>query len=375
MRLLHLYSGNLYGGIERVLVTLARASRRDPGIDVDQRFALFFEGRLARELREEGAAVDLLGPAAASRPWRVLRARRMLARAIDRFAPDVVLAHSPWTLGAAGHLIEEAGATRALWLHNPPTRRRWPDGWALRRRLDLVIANSPYTQHASDAFVHVDNWIYPPVEPAEPAAAMQRERVRLEHGARPEDVVILQASRLERWKGLDDHVAALSRLHDVPNWILWIAGAPQRRHERAYLEELRALASARGVADRVRFLGHRTDVPALMAAADIYCQPNTEPEPFGVALIEAMSAGRAVITTPAGGLADAIEGRCGLVVPSRDRDALARALRELVSSSERRSTLGTCGVRLAAELCDPLRQTRTLVAVLRNAHRPAGVRA
>jgi glycosyltransferase involved in cell wall biosynthesis len=378
MRLLHLYSGNLYGGIERVLVTLARACRGDTGTAVDQRFALFFEGRLARELRAEGAAVDLLGPAAVSRPWRVLRARRMLSAAINRFAPDVVLSHSPWTLATAGHLIEDAGATRALWLHNPPARGRWPDGWALRKPLDLVIANSPYTQHASERFVHVDDWIYPPVEPVALSTAARRETLRLQHGARAGDVVILQASRLERWKGLDDHVAALSRLRNMPTWLLWIAGAPQRRHERAYLEAVRASAAAFGIADRVRFLGHRTDVPALMAACDIYCQPNTEPEPFGVALIEALSAGRPVITTPAGGLADTIAGTCGLVVPSGDPEALAHAIGDLLSSPERRAGLGSHGVAIAASLCDPRQQTRRLLKVLERAHaharKPEGVR-
>jgi glycosyltransferase involved in cell wall biosynthesis len=142
---------------------------------------------------------------------------------------------------------------------------------------------------------------------------------------------------------------------------------------------VRASAAAFGISDRVRFLGHRTDVPALMAACDIYCQPNTEPEPFGVALIEAMSAGRPVVTTPAGGLADTIAGTCGLVVASGDREALARAIGELVSSSERRAGLGTRGVAIAAGLCDPRQQTRRLLNALEHAHaharRPEGVRA
>jgi glycosyltransferase involved in cell wall biosynthesis len=45
------------------------------------------------------------------------------------------------------------------------------------------------------------------------------------------------------------------------------------------------------IADRVRFAGQRDDVPRLLAAADLHCQPNSSPEPFGVAFVEALAAG------------------------------------------------------------------------------------
>ena len=94
-------------------------------------------------------------------------------------------------------------------------------------------------------------------------------------------VVILQASRLERWKGQAVHVEALARLKDVAGWHAWIAGGPQKQGEAEFLEELKAAASEGGIASRVHFLGQRSDVSRLMSAADIYCQPNTGPEPPG----------------------------------------------------------------------------------------------
>ncbi|HSL22914.1 MAG TPA: glycosyltransferase family 4 protein [Vicinamibacterales bacterium] len=363
MRLLHLHSGNLYGGIERVLVTLARAGR-DAGGRLDQRFALFFEGRLAQELRAAGAPPSMLGPAPLRRPWRVLHARRALARVLAGVRPDVVLVHSPWSAAVAGRTISASGARCALWLHNPPNHRVWPDRWALRRRFDLVIANSPYTARAAAGRLRVSGWLYPPVAapPADAPTARAETRSRL--GAAERDVVILQASRIERWKGLRDHLEALANLRDVPRWMAWIAGAPQRRSERALFDELRGVAVHEGIADRVRFLGHRTDVPELMAASDIYCQPNSEPEPFGVAFVEAMWAARPIVTTTAGGLSDEIAGACGIVVPRGDRAAIAGAVRELVLSAERRASLGGEGPRLAAALCDPSQQLRRLGSLL-----------
>ncbi len=364
MRLLHLYSGNLYGGIERVLVTLAGTE----AAGIEQRFALYFDGRLAQELREAGAAPVILGRALLSRPWSLLTSRRALSRALKAIRPDVVLAHSPWTLAVAGDAIATSGARRALWLHTPPTSTLWPDTWGLRQRPDTVIANSPFTAAAAASLVRVSGWLYPPVQAPHPSARGARADTRSQLGASPSDVVILQASRVEPLKGLREHIAALATLHDLPDWFLWIAGAPQRRHERAYFDQLRTEAANQGIADRVRFLGHRTDVPALMAAADIYCQPNLEPEPFGVAFVEAMWAARPIVTTMAGGLAEEIAPRgvprSGIVLPNADGSALVESLRQLVLSTEMRDSLGRAGPETAARLCDPPRTLHQLVTLL-----------
>jgi glycosyltransferase involved in cell wall biosynthesis len=375
MRLLHLYSGNLYGGIERVLATFAAA--RVPGIE--QQFTLFFDGRLARELRDMGAALSILGRASLSQPWTIVHARHALARELERERPDVVLAHSPWVLAVAGRAIPASGARSALWLHNPPTAAVWPDSWALRRYAGTVIANSLYTARAAASSVAIAGWVYPPVPPPSHSLGPARADTRSQLGASTGDVVILQASRIEPWKGLREHLAALAKLTDLPGWVLWIAGAPQRRSERSYFETLRVDATTYGIADRVRFLGHRTDVAELMAAADIYCQPNVEPEPFGVALVEAMWASRPLVTTTAGGLADEIAGNggpaTGLVLPAGDEPALVEALRELVLSPELRAELGGAGPPTAARLCEPSRQLQRLATLITPVEMPPSIPA
>ena len=371
MRLLHLYSGNLFGGIERVLVTLA-SSPIDPG--VQQHFALFFEGRLAYELRAAKARLEIVGRVSLSRPWQVIQARRRIESVLERVRPDIILAHSPWVLAVAGGSIRRSTARSALWLHNPPTGRLWPDGLALRRpsRLHAILANSRYTADTTAPLTRMDGWIHPPVARPPEVSGSARDETRQRLGADPADVVILQASRIERWKGLHVQIAALALLRDVPGWVLWIAGAPQRRHERVYLQHLQGETTRAGIGDRVRFLGHRDDVPGLMAAADLYSQPNIEPEPFGVALVEAMWAARPVITSAVGGLSSEIEGRTGLVVPPNDTEALASALRELVTAPSLRHALGSQGPALAARLCDPAQQVRRLWRALQTDGRASG---
>jgi glycosyltransferase involved in cell wall biosynthesis len=234
--------------------------------------------------------------------------------------------------------------------------------------VDVVFANSPVSAETAAPFVRLAGWLYPPV-PAPPSSARDlRESTRSQLGASAGDIVILQASRVEAWKGLREHVASVAKLAELPGWVLWIAGAPQRRRERKYFDQLRVDAASYGIADRVRFLGHRADIAELMAAADIYCQPNLEPEPFGVALVEAMWAGRPIVTTIAGGLTAEIatpgSPRAGMVVPAGDSSAVAAALRELVLSADLRESLGRAGPAIAARLCDPSRQLQRLAALL-----------
>src|SRR5205823_8856307 len=134
----------------------------------------------------------------------------------------------------------------------------------------------------------------------------------------------------EGWKGHDLLLRALGGLRDLSGWVCWTAGGAQRPAEAAYLAELRQTAARLGIADRVRFLGHRADVPRLLAAADIHCQPNTGPEPFGIALIEALHAGLPVVTSRLGGAVEFVDATCGVLVEPSDPSALAAALTALL---------------------------------------------
>jgi len=87
MRLLHIHSGNLYGGVETLLTTLAR--NRDLFPELESHFALCFEGRLTDELQLAGAAVHPLAAARISQPLTVMRARRMLKELLRHVASSL----------------------------------------------------------------------------------------------------------------------------------------------------------------------------------------------------------------------------------------------------------------------------------------------
>jgi len=353
MRVLHIHSGNLYGGVESFLRTLTQQQPQAPGLSHE--FALCFEGRMSQELRQLGAPVHLLGAARVSRPWTVWRARGELSELLWRERYAAAACHSAWTQALFGPVVREAGVPLVFFQHDALAGKHWLERWARVTPPDLVISNSHFSAATlENLYPRVPKKVrYLPVQASSAAAGPgERERVRAELGTGEQNVVIVQACRMEEWKGHRLLLEALGRLKAVPGWVLWIAGGAQRPHEVRYLAELEAQASRLGIRERVRFLGQRSDVPRLLRAADIHCQPNLGPEPFGIAFIEALQAGLPVITTAMGGPLEIVDGTCGMLVPPRP-EPLAEALRWLVEEPEERRRLGAAGPARAAALCEP----------------------
>jgi glycosyltransferase involved in cell wall biosynthesis len=366
MRVLHVSAGNLHGGVETLLVTLARSRALCP--ELEPEFALCFEGRAADEIAAAGTPLHLLGAVRVRRPLGVLRARRILKELIARRRFDAVICHSPWVQAIFGPAVRAAGAPLVFWLHDAAAGRHWVERWAAMAPPDLAICNSRFTA-ASLCALYPNapaEVLYCPVA-AQPAGAQpgsERAAARAELDTAPDATVVIQVSRMEQWKGHRLHLKALARLAGVPGWICWIVGDAQRPHEGQYFDALHADAGALGVAHRVRFVGRRNDVGRLLASADIYCQPNTGPEPFGIAFIEALYAGLPVATTALGGALEIINESCGILVAPDDPAALAAVLSRLMSGRELRARLGAAGPARAAELCDPGRQLNRLARAL-----------
>ena len=360
MRLLHIHSGNLYGGVETLLTTLARSRDLFPALE--SHFALCFEGRLTDELQLAGAAVHRLARTRVSQPLTVIRARRALSDLLRREEFDLAVCHSSWSQSLFGPVVRAAHLPLVFWLHNPTNGKHWLDRWGSKTAPDLVLCNSEFTgATARNLYPQIrSEVVYCPVAPSPTYSKADRAITRTELQTAQAAVVIIQASRMEEWKGHALHLEALSKLKDVPGWVCWQVGGAQRPAELQYLDRLKKKAEQLGIADRVRFLGQRSDVEKLLAAADIYCQPNTDGEPFGIAFIEALYAGLPVVTTEIGGACEIIDESCGVLVKPRDKDALAQSLRGLIRDQVGRVRLGTAGPARARKLCDVKTQVERL---------------
>lgn len=161
---------------------------------------------------------------------------------------------------------------------------------------------------------------------------------------------LLCLGRLVERKGVETVLRALAM---VPGVELVIAGGPPADRLPTDPEAVRltAIAAELGLTDRVRLTGglDHTAVPTLVGSADVVvCTPWYEP--FGIVPLEAAGCGRPVVGSGVGGLLDTIdEGVTGLLVPPRDPDALAAALRALRDDPERCRRLGRAA-RHRAEL-------------------------
>lgn len=354
MRVLYLSSGNLFGGIETLLLTFARCRDLCPGLQPE--FALCFDQRFAAALRETEVPVHILGAARMSRPWQVWNARRGLRKILAERQPDVAVCHGSWSQALLGPVVREAGIPLVYWTHDRVVEPLpWQEKWALRCPPDFVIANSHYTASGQgDLYRGVPTRVlYCSLSPPQRRySAVERDEFRLGHQTPLDVPVLLQVSRLDPHKGHLLHLEALGSLRHLP-WISWIVASPQRPAEELFLAELKRKTEQLGLADRIRFLGWQRDVGLPMEAADIFLQPNSGPEPFGLTYVEALYRERPVVTTAMAGALEVVSSDCGILTPPGDVAALSAALEILLGDPAHRRRLGEHGPARARWLCDP----------------------
>jgi glycosyltransferase involved in cell wall biosynthesis len=362
MRVLHVYSGNLYGGIESILAAIARHGTRG----LESEVALCFDGRLASELAHTGIRLHRLPPARASRPLTVRRSRAALVALLQVERFDRVVCHAAWSHAIFGAAVRRADVPLVFWSHDVMSGRPWTERWARRTPPDLAICNSDFTARTvPHVFADVPQiTIHAPIERPAPLTPAERHVLRRDLHTPDEATVIVQASRSHPSKGHAALAGALGGLRDVPGWIWWLIGGAQRAGEAAWLDEVKQLADRLGIGDRVRFAGERGDVPRLLAAADVHCQANTAPESFGVVFVEALAAGVPVVTTAIGGAVEIVDDSCGVLVDPDDPAALGGALRRLLADRPFRSALAAAAPARARALCDPDAQMRRLTEAL-----------
>ena len=170
--------------------------------------------------------------------------------------------------------------------------------------------------------------------------------------------VALTVGRLDPQKGYDDLLAVVPEvLTEDPDVVFaWVGDGSMRA-------ELESSISRDGLADRVFLLGHRTDVPALLAGADLFVLPSRfEGLPF--ALLEAMARGVPVLTSDAGGSSEVVRpGADGLIYPEGNRSELSDRLRWALHHPEEMTAMGHSARSRATEFSEDHMLSETLSAL------------
>jgi glycosyltransferase involved in cell wall biosynthesis len=364
MRILHVHSGNLYGGVETMMLTMVRASVGRSS--TEHEFALAFDGRIAAELRASGVTVHQVGEVRTRNPLSVYQARRHLKDLIATKRYDAVACHMPWAHAVFASTVKRSALPLVFWMHGAANGRHWVERWASWKRPEMVICNSLFTASTLPRLFPqiVSDILYCPVEiPQTPISMDARTALRDEFATARDAVVIVQVGRMEAGKGHTLLLQALAKLGDR-NWTCWQVGEAQQPHEVKYLAGLKRQVADLEIEDRVSFVGHRSDVARVLEAADIYCQPNTQPDALGISFIEALGARLPVVTTAMGGAIEIVDESCGILTGPNDTEELADAIGLLIDDAEARHRLGAAGPARASALSDPATIIRGLDAIL-----------
>jgi glycosyltransferase involved in cell wall biosynthesis len=234
-----------------------------------------------------------------------------------------------------------------LVLHEHFADPRMPAYQGLADRLlapltDAAIAVSRSTREFLVARRHVPAgrvrliWNGAPLDEFAPVARERALRVRRELGVADDARLVGTIGRLNAQKGHRYLLDAAARVAGrLPDTRFVIAG------DGDLLDELRRQARDLGIGARVVFAGHRTDVPDLLGALDVFCLSSLY-EGTPLALFEAMAAGKAIVSTNVDGCREVLEDEAsGVLVPAADPVALAEALERLLSSDEERKALAS----------------------------------
>lgn len=189
------------------------------------------------------------------------------------------------------------------------------------------------------------------------------EAVKRDLGIPPERRLIGLVGRVCREKGHLELIQAVRQLRrEHPDAHMLFVG----RVEEAFRNEVDEALRSQGLRDRVTMTGVRHDVPRLLDAVTLSTMPS-HMETFGVAALEAMARGRAVVATRVGGLPEIVRhGQTGLLVDLRP-EALAEAIDYLLTNSDAREQMGALGRRLVDEKFSVTEMVRQMEGVYQRA--------
>lgn len=342
---LHVIDNLGHGGAQRLLITLASPD----GVRIRFRVAALKQrnNSIADELRKLGVSVDIIG----SNRLRSIGSWIALYNFLRRSPETIVHLHLLAATLMAAPLAWLLGKKVVITLHNVAGEHRNRSlGWllealetqCLRRFASKVIAVGK-SVHDTNRF-RADPARITTIPNAVPSAEVlpdgRREEVRRSLGASASDIVILTAGRLSIQK---DHISLLAAFAQVaegcPAARLWVAGDGSLR------EKLEHVSATLAIDNKTRFLGHRTDVPALLASADIFVLSSAW-EGLPLTLIEAMAQGLPCVATRVGEV-EAVVGGAGIVVEPKDPQQLAEKMLVLCRDQELRERLSVSAKRAA----------------------------
>jgi glycosyltransferase involved in cell wall biosynthesis len=351
-RILYIHGIGNIGGAERDLLTMLRAldrNRWEPYV------ACPVGSPLSERLSHDGIPLRSISLVAWRKwyapaiRWRAVRSLRAMVNALS---PALIHVNDIWWVPQTIAAVCGSGLRRPIVAH---VRQEIEQEKVARYRLgsvDAVIAISKQVEQAviaggvSSTAVRM---IYSGLRFLSAAPRADKAAVCRSLGLPIDAVLLGTVAHLFPRKGYDVMIRALpviAREMPVVHYLAIGTGEP------AYERELKGLAASLGVTDRVHFVGFQEDVTPFLSALSLYVHP-ARMEGFGIAVVEALAAGKAVVASRVGGLPEVVEhGQTGLLVNPDDPNELSAAVLSLLGDDQRRTEMGERGARAVRERFD-----------------------
>ncbi len=320
MRVMQVMAGAEYGGAEAFFTRLVIALRR---ARLHQRVIIRTNATRSEQLRQGGLEPVELG----FRGPLDLSTKFSLRREVASFKPDVVVT---W-MNRATAMVPTGNFVHVARLGGYYDLKYYQKcDHLIGNTVDIVDYLTGQGWDAGKAH-YLPNFVS-----AETAPGIARAT----HYTPKDAPLLLAMGRLHENKAFDVLIDAMAR---IPDAYLWLAGEGPDR------EKLEKMAEKKGVKPRIRFLGWREDMAALMAACDLFICPSRH-EPLGNVVVEAWAQKIPVVAADSLGPGVLIEdGVNGVLVPINDAAALAFAVRELLDDNDRRGKMAAAGYASYAE--------------------------
>jgi len=320
---------------------------------VQPRFAGPSRGAFPSALSADGVSILPLAFVPLRRVAGVLRAVRHLVRLVRAHRVDLLHANGPQTNVPAALAGRLTGVPVIWHARNLLAGDMWDVDRALAPLATRIVCNAEAIRRR---FAGSRGWdrsltIVNAVDTREFHPGGPRAPFRRELGIPDAAPLVGIVGRIGLGKGHEHFIeAALRLLAAGLDAHFAIVGDPLFDEDAWRADTLRRVVKDAGREDRIRFVGYRRDVPAVMRGLDVLVLAS-DAEPCGRVLFEAMASGTAIVATASGGTPEIVrDGLEGLLVPPRDPAALARAVGALAADASLRARLGVAGVaRVAAE--------------------------
>ena len=349
-RILYVHGIEAIGGAERDLIALLKTLDR-------HKWELHVVCPGTGPFREQLQAIAVPTHALSLPPWRkplaVLQRRSAVGRLealVNQLAPAMIHVNDIWWVP---HTVRAVASRTSHPVPIVAHVRQEIESAKVRRyeldRVESVIAISRQIEQSlitGGVSAKKVRTVYSGIDLSERQLAHNDQAVRRTIGLPNGAVLLGTVANLFPRKGYEVMLRALPAIiHAIPMVHYVIVGSD----DDGYADRLTRLANELTIADRVHIVGFQDPVQPFLAALDLYVHPALM-EGFGIAVVEAMAMGKAVVATTTGGLPEVVaQGETGLLVSPGDAESLAEAAISLLENKSRREQMGACGRMRAQE--------------------------